>query len=111
MVSTLRPFSKGKALDEALHASGFGNFESLLGSIGLGKVSTSHFIDKLLPKEKIEEKRLKESDQIKLKEKAPDHSGAIHLKCFNDDILLRVGNAVTLFRATLSWVTLPVDGA
>jgi len=82
---------KGKALDEALHASGFGNFESLLGSIGLGKVSTSHFIDKLLPKEKIEEKRLKESDQIKLKEKTPDHSGAIHLKCFNDDILLRVG--------------------
>ncbi len=82
---------KGRKLDEALQASGFGNFESLLGSIGLGKISTRHFIDKLLPKEKIEEKRLKESDQIKLKEKASDQSGAIHLKCFNDDILLRVG--------------------
>lgn len=82
---------KGKNLDEALHASGFGNFESLLGSIGLGKISTHHFIEKLLPKEKIEEKRQKESEQIKLKEKAPDHTGAIKLKCFNDDILLRVG--------------------
>ena len=82
---------KGKPFDEALQASGFGNFESLLASIGLGKVSTHHFIDKLLPNEKIEARRLEESGQVKLKEKTPDHSGAIHLKCFNDDILLRVG--------------------
>ena len=82
---------KGKIFDEALHASGFGNFENLLRSIGLGKVSTHHFIEKLLPKEKIEERRQKESDQIKLKEKTPDSTGAIHMKCFNDDVLLRVG--------------------
>jgi len=82
---------KGKVFDEALHASGFGNFESLLRSIGLGKVSTHHFIEKLLPKEKIEERRKRESGQIKLKEKVPDPTGAIHLKCFNDDIFLRVG--------------------
>lgn len=81
---------KGIIFDEAIHASGFGNFESLLRNIGLGKVSTHHFIDKLLPKEKTEERK-KESDQIKLKDKAPDLKGAIDLKCFDDDILLRVG--------------------
>ena len=82
---------KGKAFEETLHASGFGSFESLLRNIGLGKVSTNHFIEKLLPKEKIEDRRKKESNQIRLKEKTPDLNGAINLKCFNDDVLLRVG--------------------
>ena len=82
---------KGKAFEETLHASGFGNFESLLRNIGLGKVSTNHFIEKLLPKEKVEDRRKQESDQIRLKEKPPDLNGAINLKCFNDDVLLRVG--------------------
>ncbi|MCH8158128.1 MAG: bifunctional (p)ppGpp synthetase/guanosine-3',5'-bis(diphosphate) 3'-pyrophosphohydrolase [Nitrospinae bacterium] len=82
---------KGKTLDEAVYASGFGNYESLLISIGLGKISTHHFIEKLLPKEKIEEVRQKEAGRIKLKEKSPGPAGAIKLKCFNEDILLRVG--------------------
>jgi len=81
----------GKAFEEALQVNGFGNFESLLRSIGLGKVSTHHFIEKLLPKEIADQRRRDESNQIKLKEKIPDPAGAIHLKCFNDDILLRVG--------------------
>ena len=81
---------EGKVFNEALRASGFINFESLLRSIGLGKVSTHQFIEKLLSKEKIEERRKKESGQLKLQEKTSGSVGASNLKCFNDDILLRV---------------------
>jgi len=57
----------------------------------LGKVSTHQFVEKLLPKEKIEARQRKETEQVKLQEKTPDLAGAINLKCFDDDILLRVG--------------------
>jgi GTP pyrophosphokinase len=79
----------GKVFNETLSASGFTNFDSLLRAIGLGKVSTHQFIEKLLPKEKIQERSKKESNQIKIQEKSPGPSDT-KLKCFNDDIPLRV---------------------
>jgi GTP pyrophosphokinase len=82
---------KGKVFDETLRASGFVNFESLVRSIGLGKVSTHQLVEKLLPKEKIKARQRKETEQVKLQEKTPDLAGVINLKCFDDDILLRVG--------------------
>ena len=83
-------FLKGKVFDETLRSSGFANLESLVRSIGLGKVSTHQLIEKLLPREKIEERERKEADRVKLREKTPDLVGAISLKCFDDDVLLRV---------------------
>ncbi len=83
-------FLKGKLFDETLRASGFANLESLVRSIGLGKVSTHQLIEKLLPREKIEERKLKEADRVKLRERTPDLAGAVSLKCFDDDVLLRV---------------------
>jgi GTP pyrophosphokinase len=81
---------KGKFFNEVLRSSGFANFESLVRSIGLGKVSTHQLIDKFLPREKIEERERKEADRVKLRERTPDLVGAISLKCFDDDVLLRV---------------------
>jgi len=85
---------KGKALEEAIHACGYNNLNNLLTGIGMGKVSVHSVVVRLLPKEKLEEKQRKdESTRIKLKEKAPQKTSenAIKVKCFNDDILLRVG--------------------
>ncbi|MFQ5449275.1 MAG: RelA/SpoT family protein [Nitrospinaceae bacterium] len=85
---------KGKKLEEAIHACGYSSLDSLLAGIGIGKVSINHVVEKLLPREKLAEKRDKEeSARIKLKEKSPPKSreSAIKVKCFNDDILLRVG--------------------
>jgi len=83
-------FLKGKVFDETLRSSGFANLESLVRNIGLGKVSTHQLIEKLLPREKIEERERKEVDRVKLLERTPDLAGAISLKCFDDDVLLRV---------------------
>ncbi len=82
---------KGKVFDEALRAAGFANFESLVRSIGLGKVSSHQFVEKLLPREKVEERQRKESDQVKLQEKTSGLAGAISLKSFDDEVLLRLG--------------------
>jgi guanosine-3',5'-bis(diphosphate) 3'-pyrophosphohydrolase len=81
---------KGKALEEAIHACGYNSLDNLLVGVGLGKVSVLSFVHKLLPKEK--QKKIS-SNRIKLKEKAPQKTkeSAIKVKCFNDDILLRVG--------------------
>lgn len=81
---------KGKTLDEAIHACGYNSLDSLLMGIGIGKVSVQSFAHKLLPKET---QRQEKSGKIKLKEKAPEKTreSAIKVKCFNDDILLRVG--------------------
>ena len=62
----------------------------MVRSIGLGKVSTHQLIEKLLPREKIEERERKEADRVKLRERTPDLAGAVSLKCFDDDVLLRV---------------------
>lgn len=85
---------KGKALEEAIHACGYSKLNHLLTGIGIGKVSIHSVIEKLLPKEKLEEKRREdESTHIKLKDKERQKTSenAIKVKCFNDDILLRVG--------------------
>ena len=85
---------KGKVLEEAIHACGYNKLNNLLTGIGIGKVSIHSVIEKLLPKEKLEEKKGKdESNHIRLKDKDPQKTreNAIKVKCFNDDILLRVG--------------------
>ena len=81
---------KGKALEEAIHSCGYNSLDSLVMGIGIGKVSIRSFVHKLLPKEK---QKKTESNHIKLKENAPEkpRENAIKVKCFNDDILLRVG--------------------
>ncbi len=81
---------KGKALEEAIHACGYNSLDSLLMGIGIGKVAVHSFLHKLLPKDT---QRKEQPSQIKLKEKAPKKTreSAIKVKCFNDDILLRVG--------------------
>jgi len=80
----------GKVLEEAIHACGYNSLDSLVMGIGIGKVSVYSFVHKLLPKEK---QRKDKSTHIKLKDKAPKKTreNAIKVKCFNDDILLRVG--------------------
>jgi GTP diphosphokinase / guanosine-3',5'-bis(diphosphate) 3'-diphosphatase len=85
---------KGKKLEEAIHSCGYNNLNTLFTGIGVGKVSVHSVIEKLLPKEKLEEKHRKdESTRIKLKDKSPlrTRESAIKVKCFNDEILLRVG--------------------
>jgi len=85
---------KGKGLEEVIHASGYNTLDNLLTGIGIGKVSVHHVVEKLLPREKLEERQKKEeSTLIKLKEKPPPkpRENAIKVKCFNEDILLRVG--------------------
>ncbi len=85
---------KGKGPEEAIHASGYTTLDSLLTGIGIGKVSVHHVVEKLVPKEKFEEKERKgESTRIRLKEKRPakTRDSAIKVKCLNEDILLRVG--------------------
>jgi GTP diphosphokinase / guanosine-3',5'-bis(diphosphate) 3'-diphosphatase len=85
---------KGKVLEEAIHSCGYNNLNTLYTGIGIGKVSVHSVIEKLLPKEKLEEKHRKdESTRIKLKENKPQKTreSAIKVKCFNDEILLRVG--------------------
>jgi len=86
-------FLKGKVFDETLRASGFTNFDNLVRSIGLGKVSTHQFIEKLLPREKIEGRQRKKTDRVKLCGGGRDFllAGGIKLKCFDDDVLLRLG--------------------
>ncbi len=83
---------KGKHLNETIQACGFNSLDSLLMNIGIGKVSPHHVVTKLLPKEKLEERK-KDSTKIKLKEKPTSkvRESPIKVQCFNDDILLRVG--------------------
>lgn len=83
---------KGATMQEAVQACGFTSLDSLLRAIGIGKLPIHHVIEKLLSPEKIEEKRRKEDVRVKLKAKEPPASGAtIRVKCFDDNILLRMG--------------------
>ena len=76
-------------LEKVAHACGFKSLESMFVGIGIGKLSTYHVIEKLLPKEKLEGKKPKEESMIKLKENKP--ANAIKLKCLNDNIMIRIG--------------------
>ncbi len=85
---------KGKPLDDAMHACGYNSFDSLLTGIGVGKLSAHHVVEKLLPREMLQERKKKEeAARIKLKEKKPQKpaENAIKVKCINEEILLRVG--------------------
>ncbi len=82
-----------EAFEEAAQACGFNSTEKLLTGVGIGKLSTYHVIEKLVPKEKLEGKDLRDKNLIKLKESSPPGSsgGAIKVQCFNDNILIRTG--------------------
>jgi GTP diphosphokinase / guanosine-3',5'-bis(diphosphate) 3'-diphosphatase len=83
----------GEAFEEAAQACGFNSTDSLLTGIGIGKLSTYHVIEKLIPKEKLEGKEPRDKTLIKLKESQPPESSrnAIKVQCFNDNILIRIG--------------------
>ena len=76
-------------LAEAAHACGFNSTESLFVGIGIGKLSTHHVLEKLLPKEKLEGKKQRAESLIKLKENKPPN--AIKVQCLNDHIMIRIG--------------------
>jgi len=76
---------KGKLMDEAIQACGFNSFESLLRAIGYGKIPVRHFMEKFLPKDKLDELH-KNQPGVKLKKAdAPRASrdDAIRVKCLD----------------------------
>jgi GTP pyrophosphokinase len=81
-----------KNLEEAMRSAGCNNLDSLLRAIGYGKVSPGQVTAKFIPKDKLEPADRKPA-RVKLKEKdrprAPE--SAIKVKCFDDEILLRLG--------------------
>ncbi|MBT5868120.1 MAG: bifunctional (p)ppGpp synthetase/guanosine-3',5'-bis(diphosphate) 3'-pyrophosphohydrolase [Nitrospinaceae bacterium] len=84
----------GEAIEEAAHACGFNSTDKLLTGIGVGKLSTYHVIEKMIPKEKLDGKNLRDKTLIKLKENQPPESSnreGIRVQCFNDNILIRTG--------------------
>ncbi|MBC8287493.1 MAG: bifunctional (p)ppGpp synthetase/guanosine-3',5'-bis(diphosphate) 3'-pyrophosphohydrolase [Nitrospinae bacterium] len=83
----------GEALGEAAQACGFNSIDSLLTGVGIGKLSTHHVIEKLIPREKLEGKESRDKTLIKLKESRPPEStrNAIKVQCFNENILIRIG--------------------
>ena len=84
---------KGKNLDEAIHASGFNSLDNLYIGIGFGKTSVRHVVDKLLPKETLEE-FAKQVPTVKVSEPSAESKGGrsgIKVKSFGDDMMLRIG--------------------
>jgi GTP diphosphokinase / guanosine-3',5'-bis(diphosphate) 3'-diphosphatase len=82
-----------EAFEEAAQACGFNSTDSLLTGIGIGKLSTYHVIEKLIPREKLEGRQPPDKTLIKLKESQPPESSgnAIKVQCFNENILIRIG--------------------
>jgi GTP pyrophosphokinase len=83
----------GQAMEEAAQACGFNSTNSLLRGLGIGKLSTHHVIEKLIPKEKLEGKESRAKALIKLKDSQQPESSrnAIKVQCFNENILIRIG--------------------
>ncbi|PIP71488.1 MAG: bifunctional (p)ppGpp synthetase/guanosine-3',5'-bis(diphosphate) 3'-pyrophosphohydrolase [Nitrospinae bacterium CG22_combo_CG10-13_8_21_14_all_47_10] len=83
----------GQAMEEAAQACGFNSTNSLLRGLGIGKLSTHHVIEKLIPKEKLEGKESRDKALIKLKDSQQPESSrnAIKVQCFNENILIRIG--------------------
>lgn len=83
----------GKAFEEAAQACGFNCTDSLLTGIGIGKLSPYHVIEKLIPREKLEGKEIRDKTLIKLKESRPPESSRnpIKVQCFNENIYIRIG--------------------
>jgi GTP pyrophosphokinase len=83
---------KGKALEETIQACGYNSLDNLMTAIGMGKVSVYHALEKLLPKETLEARKLRDATPVKLKEKTkPPRENAIKVQCLNDNILMRMG--------------------
>ncbi|MCZ6513247.1 MAG: bifunctional (p)ppGpp synthetase/guanosine-3',5'-bis(diphosphate) 3'-pyrophosphohydrolase [Nitrospinae bacterium] len=81
---------KGKKLDEAIHAAGFNTLDNLLMGIGYGKTSVRNVVDKLLPKERLEE-FAKQALTVKVSEPSAREGRGIKVKSFGDDMMLRIG--------------------
>ena len=84
---------KGPNLDEAIHAAGFNTLDNLFMGIGYGKTSVRNVLDKLLPKETLEEFEKRDAT-VKVSEPSAErrgeHSG-IKVKNFGEDMMLRIG--------------------
>lgn len=83
---------KGKPLEEAVHACGFNSLDSLLTSIGYGKTSVHPVVDKLLPKDSLEEAK-KEAADVKLSKKplARRTGRGLKVKSFDGNMMIRIG--------------------
>lgn len=84
---------KGKNLEEVVHASGFNALDNLYMGIGFGKTSVRHVVDKLLPKETLEE-FAKQAPVVKVSGPSAENKGVrsgIKVKSFGDDMMLRIG--------------------
>ena len=85
---------KGKGLDEAIHASGFNALDNLYIGIGFGKTSVRHVVDKLLPRETLEEFAKQKPTTVKVSEPSAESKGGrsgIKVKSFGDNMMLRIG--------------------
>ncbi len=80
-------------MSEVLQGAGVMNLEGLYLGMGIGKISPLQIVQKLVPNEVLETRKGEEGSQVKLKEIASFKStgSSIRVKCFNDDIHLRIG--------------------
>ncbi|CAI2718909.1 RelA/SpoT family protein [Nitrospina watsonii] len=83
---------KGKMIDEAAHACGYNSLDSLFTAIGFGKLPAHQVVEKLLPKETLEDYR-KKSTAIKVarKPEAKEREVGIKVKNFGDQMMMRIG--------------------
>jgi len=83
---------KGRVIEEAAQACGYNNIDSLLTAIGFGKLPAHQVVEKLLPKETLEEYR-KKSPSIKVARKPAlkDKEVGIKVKNFGDNMMIRIG--------------------
>ena len=84
----------GNNLDVAVHACGLNALDNVLMAIGLGKLTAHHFVEKLIPREKLEThpksmSQVTSTDKIKF---FVHHEFGIRIKSFDArNILLRIG--------------------
>lgn len=83
---------KGKAMEEAAHACGYNTLDSLFTAIGFGKLPPHQVVEKLLPKETLEEYR-KKSTAVKVARKpsSKEKDIGIKVKNFGDQMMIRIG--------------------
>lgn len=83
---------KGKAIEDAAQSCGYNSIDSLLMAIGFGKLPAHQVVEKLLPRETLEEYR-KKSASIKVAPKpAPKKKEAgVKVKNFGGNMMIRIG--------------------
>ncbi|PIQ99574.1 MAG: bifunctional (p)ppGpp synthetase/guanosine-3',5'-bis(diphosphate) 3'-pyrophosphohydrolase [Nitrospinae bacterium CG11_big_fil_rev_8_21_14_0_20_45_15] len=80
-------------MGEVLQGAGVMNLEGLFLGVGVGKIAPLQIVQKLVPHEVLEARRIEGLHQVKLKEISPYKNSAspIRVKCLNEDIHLRIG--------------------